>query len=108
MFSTTTCTTLRQEKTLADLMRAAGRKSRRFSSPKSTATLREITLQNRMVIVVNDALAKNSLNTPVSSLDVKKPAFKFSPYAAVFTPAPAAADANAFSLQSVDSEELEW
>jgi hypothetical protein len=66
-----------------------------------------------MVDVVNKALATNSLFTPVSSLDVKKkPAFKLSPHAAVFTPSsnftstPAAADADAFSLQSVVSEEL--
>lgn len=97
-----------QEKTLADLMRAAARKSRRLSSQKSTASLREVALQNRMVKVVNQALANNSLHTPVSSLDTKKPAFKLSPHAAVFTPAPAPTAEDAFSLPSVASEELEW
>lgn len=96
---------LRQEKTLADLMRAAARKSRRLSSPKSTAPLRNVVLQNRMVKVVNDALANNDLSTTVSSLDAQKqkPTFKFSPMAAVFTPS-LSTMIDTFTLPSVDSE----
>ncbi len=100
-----------QERTLAHLMRSAATKSRRLSSSKSTASMREVILQNRIVKVINRALAEHPLDTHVNALDSnfidrKKPQFKLSPLAAVFIPA-STAHMSEELLPSIDSEEFE-
>jgi hypothetical protein len=104
------------QKTLADLMRSAAGKSRRLSSPKSTADMRKVVLQNRMVKVVNIALAENPLSTTVHRLDSAfisaskqqpqpRHSFQFSPMAAEFIPSTSSSEQ--FFLPSTHSEEID-
>ena len=83
-----------QEKTLNDLMRAAAKKSRTLSRD-ADAQLLHAHLQNKIVKVINKALAENPLGLPVSCIDHRfisqtkskpKPKSKLSPHAAVFVP----------------------
>lgn len=55
--------------TLGEMMRLAATKSRKLSSPKSKAGLRNVVLQNRMVNDVNKVLASTPLSTRIADLD---------------------------------------
>ena len=57
--------------TLGDLMRAAAKKSRLLSSPKSRSPLRKVVLQNQMVQVVNAALVGTPQSTEIVTLDCR-------------------------------------
>jgi hypothetical protein len=57
---------------LRDIIGIATKKSRLMSSPKSTPSLRVVTLQNRVVKAANYALAHYAVNTSVDALEIER------------------------------------